>query len=188
MTVEQVDMEYMSLHRYLRNTPSDTEVLTEHQLRMGKSPWLKGKTIQNNTKLGRTKEGGGEEESQWDWTCSQPVGELKQGSNLYIRATVWFRGETFEAQSEEVDLWQPKWSENHRQSLPQSYTPPKSMWVPQKAQWLEAIGQGLWSHPRVRPAADCKEMAQENVREETVVGSACEGKPGSPWKQGDTAM
>ena len=32
-----MDMEYLSLHRYIRNTPSDTEVHTEHQLRAEKS-------------------------------------------------------------------------------------------------------------------------------------------------------
>ena len=29
---EEVDVEYMSLHGYIRNTPSDTEVHEEHQL------------------------------------------------------------------------------------------------------------------------------------------------------------
>ena len=33
MAEEQVDMEYISLHRYMRNTHSDTEVLAEQQLR-----------------------------------------------------------------------------------------------------------------------------------------------------------
>ena len=33
MEEEQVVVEYISLHRYIRNTPSDTEVLAEHQLR-----------------------------------------------------------------------------------------------------------------------------------------------------------
>ena len=32
MAEEQVDVEYLSLHRYIRNTPSDTEVHAEHQL------------------------------------------------------------------------------------------------------------------------------------------------------------
>ena len=40
------------------------------------------------------------------------VGELRQGSNLHIGATVWIRGETFKAESETADLWQPKWKEN----------------------------------------------------------------------------
>ena len=29
MAVEQVDVEYISLHGYIRNTPSDTEVRAE---------------------------------------------------------------------------------------------------------------------------------------------------------------
>jgi len=33
MVEEEVDVEYLSLHRYIRNTPSDTEVHAEHQLR-----------------------------------------------------------------------------------------------------------------------------------------------------------
>ena len=37
MVEEWVDMEYIFLHGYIRNTPSDTEVHTEHQLRAGRS-------------------------------------------------------------------------------------------------------------------------------------------------------
>ena len=37
MVEEKVDVEYISLHGYIRNTPSDTEVHTEHQLRMDRS-------------------------------------------------------------------------------------------------------------------------------------------------------
>ena len=37
MAEEQVDMEYISLHGYIRNTPSDTEVHAEHQLRADRS-------------------------------------------------------------------------------------------------------------------------------------------------------
>ena len=33
MVEELVDVEYISLHGYIRNTPSDTEVHAEHQLR-----------------------------------------------------------------------------------------------------------------------------------------------------------
>ena len=33
MVEEQVDAEYISLHGYIRNTPSDTEVHAEHQQR-----------------------------------------------------------------------------------------------------------------------------------------------------------
>ena len=39
------------------------------------------------------------------------MGELKQGSDPHIGAIVWVRGETFRAESEAADLWQPKWNE-----------------------------------------------------------------------------
>ena len=40
------------------------------------------------------------------------VRELKQGSDPHIGVTVWVRGETFKAETETGDLWQPKWNEN----------------------------------------------------------------------------
>ena len=33
-------------------------------------------------------------------------------SDRDMGATVWIRGETFKAESETADLWQPKWNEN----------------------------------------------------------------------------
>ena len=59
-----------------------------------------------------------------------------------------------------------------RQSLPQPY-------IPQRAQWLGAGVEGLWSNPRARAAVDCGETDRGDVREEVVVGNACGGKPGS---------
>ena len=44
-------MEYISLHGYNMNTPSDTEVHAEHQLRVAKN-------IQNHAELGRAKKQG----------------------------------------------------------------------------------------------------------------------------------
>ena len=37
MAEEKVDVEYLSLHGYIRNTPSDTEVNAEHLLRADRS-------------------------------------------------------------------------------------------------------------------------------------------------------
>ena len=37
MAEESVDVEYISLQGYIRNTPSDTEVHAEHQLRGDRS-------------------------------------------------------------------------------------------------------------------------------------------------------
>ena len=39
------------------------------------------------------------------------MGELKWESDPHIGAIVWVRGETFKAESEAADLWQPKWNE-----------------------------------------------------------------------------
>ena len=55
-----MDVEYISLHGYIRYTPSDTEVLAEHQLRVGRSTCLLEKNTQNRAKLGRTQELRGE--------------------------------------------------------------------------------------------------------------------------------
>ena len=46
----------ISLYGYIRNTPSDTEVLAEHQLRAGRSAWPPEKNIQTHAKLGMMKE------------------------------------------------------------------------------------------------------------------------------------
>ena len=43
MAEEQVYVEYLSLHEYIRNTPSDTEVHAEHQLRSRQEYLTKGK-------------------------------------------------------------------------------------------------------------------------------------------------
>ena len=37
MVEELVDIQYISLHGYIRNTPSDTEVHAEHQLRVDRN-------------------------------------------------------------------------------------------------------------------------------------------------------
>ena len=37
----------------------------------------------------------------------------------------------------------------------------------------------MWSNPRVRAAVDFRETDPGEVREEIVVGNACEGKTGS---------
>ena len=42
---ESVDMEHISLHRYIRNTASDTEVHAEHQLRVDRSAWTVEKNV-----------------------------------------------------------------------------------------------------------------------------------------------
>ena len=49
--------------------------------------------------------------------------EPKQGSNPHIGAIVLVRGETFKAESETADLWQPKWNENQTVLATAIHTP-----------------------------------------------------------------
>ena len=67
------------------------------------------------------------------------MGELKLGSNPHIRTIVWFRGETFTAESETADLWQPKWNENQTVLAAAIHTPNRD------ANPLEATAAGSWS-------------------------------------------
>ena len=51
-----MDVEYISLLGCIRNTPSDMEVHTEHQLRADRRTGSAEKNIWNHTKLSRRKE------------------------------------------------------------------------------------------------------------------------------------
>ena len=64
-----------------------------------------------------------------------------------------------------------------RQSLQQPHIGGAGMWVSWKAQRLGAGVERLWNNPRARAAIDCGETDGGDVREEIVVGNACEGKP-----------
>ena len=50
------------------------------------------------------------------------MGELKQGSDLHVRAIFRVR-ETAEAESETADLWPPKWNENQTVLTAAKHTP-----------------------------------------------------------------
>lgn len=49
-------MNYIFIHRCNRNVSSNTEDLTEHQLRAGRNPWPPERNTRIHTKLGRIKE------------------------------------------------------------------------------------------------------------------------------------
>ena len=55
-----MDVEDISLHGSIRNTPSDTEMHAEHQLRADRNTQPAKKNIWNHAKLGRMKELGGD--------------------------------------------------------------------------------------------------------------------------------
>ena len=66
-----------------------------------------------------------------------------------------------------------------RKSLPQPYIPRTGTRDPWKVQQLGAGAWGVWRDHRARAAVDCRETDQGDVMEETVVGNASGGKPGS---------
>ena len=67
------------------------------------------------------------------------MGELKQGFDSHIGAIVWVRGETFKAESEAADLWQPKWNENQTVLAEAIHTLERDMGP------LEGTTAGSWS-------------------------------------------
>ena len=67
------------------------------------------------------------------------MGKLNQGSNPHIRAIVRVRGETFKAESETADLWQPKWNQNQTGLAAAIRTLDRDMGP------VESTGAGSWS-------------------------------------------
>ena len=70
------------------------------------------------------------------------MGELKQGSDPHIGATVCIRGETFKAERETADLWQPKWNENQTVLASALHTPDRGAGPVQSAvagSWILGI-------------------------------------------------
>ena len=67
------------------------------------------------------------------------MGVLKQGSDPHIKAIFRIRGETFKAESETADLWQPKWDENQTVLNTAIHT------LDRDAGPLEGTAAGSWS-------------------------------------------
>ena len=67
------------------------------------------------------------------------MGEQKQGSDPHVMAIVSVRGETFNADSDRADLWQPKWNENQTVLAAAIHTPDRDV------DPLEGATAGSWS-------------------------------------------
>ena len=116
------------------------------------------------------------------------VGELKQGSDPHMGAIVWVRGESFKAESETADLWQPKWNEN------QTVLAAATRTLDRNTGPLEGGAAGSWSLGTVEQpqgesccwlrrdglrGCEGEETDWGDMREEIVVGNACGEKLGS---------
>ena len=88
-----MDVEYISLHGCIRNTPSDTE----HKLRAGRSPGAQESNIWTHAKLKKMEGKRGECVGQ---DLHPRVGETEAGVRSPHRAIVWDKGETFEVVGE----------------------------------------------------------------------------------------
>ena len=64
---------------------------------------------------------------------------MKQWSDPHIKAIVGVRGETFKAECETADLWQPKWNENQTVLAAAIRTPEKDTGP------LKGTMSGSWS-------------------------------------------
>ena len=148
MVEEQVYMEYISLHGYIRNTPSDTEVHSEHQLRADRSTSPVGKEYIESCKTLQDKGTRGKNKS-----VSRTGPALSGQGNLNM-GTSPTSGQLSESEEKHLRLRVKQLicgSLNRmriRQSLPQPYIPQTGTLVPWKTQQLGAAVQLLqlnWS-------------------------------------------
>ena len=103
--------ECLSLHGYIRSTPSDTEVHAEHQLRPDRGTWPAEKKIRNHAKLGRMKELGKNSRVGRTGPALGRWGNWSRGL-IPTWGQLSDQRRNIKAESETAELWQPKWKEN----------------------------------------------------------------------------
>ena len=99
--------------------------------------WPVEKNIKTHTKTGRMKDLGGNTGMLEGLDPPSAGGETETGVQSPHLTNVWVTGETFKAENETADLWQPNVM-RIRQPLPQTYKPQTGMWIPWKVQKLGA--------------------------------------------------
>ena len=102
-------------------------------------------------------------------------GGTETGVRFPLWEIVWVRGETFKAESETDDLWQPKWNENQTVLATAIYTPYRN------AGRLEgtAAGSGSLGIVEQSQGESCywlREMDWGDVGEEIMERNTCGGK------------
>lgn len=167
--------EYISLHGCIRNTTSDAEDLTEHQLRAGRvSDHQKRiyRSIQHSVAEGRKGKRG-------EWAGQELLLIPTLGAIIWTEGSIWGYWSVQQLICENGQ-WEP-----HRQSLPQPYvlyrdTSPLQHAVP--GSWSEGIEKTI---PKVRSAVDYgrwhTEMWGGDYWWECLWRKAWQ-----PWRQGDT--
>ena len=111
---------------------------------------------------------------------------MKQGSDPHIKVIVSVGGETFKADSETADPWQPKWNENQTVLATAIHTPDRDEG---SLEGSEVGSWSLWSVERSQSEGCCW-LWRDRSRggEGGDRGGKCQWrKARQPWKQGDTA-
>ena len=99
---------------------------------------------------------------------------------------LWVRGETFKAESETADLWQPKWNENQTVLAAAIHTLDRDIGS------LEGAMAGRWSLGIVEQSQGegCCWLQRDRSRgceQEDYGGKCLWRKPEQPWKQSNTS-
>ena len=167
-----MDVEYISLHGYIRNTPQTQKcLLNTSSKRTGRPDQRKG--IYRTTR----KELGGETgvlvELDLPSAGGGSRGQIPTSGQLSESEERYLRLRMKQLISGSLN------GKRIRPSLPQLCIPWTGTWIPWEVQ---RMGAGVWGgcgDPRARAAADSRETYRGEVREEIVMGNGCGGKPGS---------
>ena len=175
MSEEQVDVEYISIHGYIWNIPSDTEVLARIPAESRQEYLTNGNEYIEPCK-GRQDEGSRRKRGELVGLDLPLVGG---GTEAEVQIATL--GQLFGTKGKHLRLRVKQLicdSLNEMRITQTIFSAATGMWVPQKAQSLEAGSYRLWSNLRVRPAIDCMQTAPRDMTGETVVANACERKSG----------
>lgn len=152
----------------VRNTPSDAEDLTGHQLKAGRRPRAPERNVQILAKPGRVKE-----ETEQDQTCTR---DSRWGWGDRSRGPIPRRGDC-SGHRAIGGSWR---AQQLIGDSPQTVLPTAlHTWTGTRVLWNGAGAWGLESNPRAGSAVDCGEVARADLREESAAGSAVGGRPGS---------
>ena len=175
------------LSRCNRNVSSNTEDLTEHQLRAGRNPWPPERNTRIHTKLGRMKEvREKEEESGWTEPVPMRCGSCSKGEIPSGQSVGTERKHLRLSEGKAVDLWQSEWSENHTANPchgPASHGQGHKStricsWELEHRDWREIPGWGLLLTAGRQP---------KGQEEGDSSGECLWRKARQPWRQGATA-
>ena len=158
MAEEQVDLEYISLHGYIRNMPSRHRSACRTPAESRKEDLTSRKEYVEPCKTQQ------DEGARGKSRIVSKTGPALSGLGKGSRSLIPTQGQSSESEEKHLRLRVKQLicgslnGMRIRQSLLQPYISWTGRQIPWKAQQLEAGVKGLWSNPRVSAAVDCREM------------------------------